>query len=94
MYRVLNEKGSVGILEFSLPNNKIFGPVYMAYLNNFFPLIGSLFGAKEEYRYLGDSISKFPNRDDFIHLMQNAGFKNCRYEELNIGTVIMYRGFK
>lgn len=94
MYRVLNKTGSIGILEFSLPKNKIFGPVYMAYLNNFFPLIGSIFGASEEYRYLGDSISKFPNRDNFINLMQNAGFKNCRYEELNIGTVIMYRGFK
>ncbi len=94
MHRVLNDNGSVGILEFSLPKNKIFGPVYMTYLNKFFPLIGSLFGAGEEYRYLGDSISKFPNRYDFMGLMQNAGFKNCRYEELNIGTVIMYRGDK
>ncbi|NIX14948.1 MAG: ubiquinone/menaquinone biosynthesis methyltransferase [Candidatus Dadabacteria bacterium] len=94
MYRVLNQNGSIGILEFSLPLNKIFGPIYMTYLNKFFPLIGSIFGASEEYRYLGDSISKFPNREEFIVLMQNAGFKNCRYEELNIGTVIMYRGDK
>ncbi|NIP31307.1 MAG: ubiquinone/menaquinone biosynthesis methyltransferase [Candidatus Dadabacteria bacterium] len=94
MHRVLNEKGSIGILEFSLPRNKVFGPVYMTYLNKFFPLIGSLFGASEEYRYLGDSISKFPNRSNFISLMETAGFKDCRYEELNIGTVIMYRGFK
>lgn len=94
MYRVLNNNGSIGILEFSLPQTKIFGPVYMAYLNNFFPIIGSLFGASDEYKYLGDSIIKFPNRNNFISLMENAGFKNCRYEELNIGTVIMYRGFK
>ena len=94
MHRVLNDNGSVGILEFSLPQNKIFGPVYMAYLNKFFPVIGSIFGASEEYRYLGDSISKFPNRDEFINLMQKAGFKNCTYEELNIGTVILYRGHK
>ena len=94
MHRVLDQNGSVGILEFSLPQNKIFGPVYMAYLNNFFPLIGSIFGASDEYRYLGESISKFPNRSKFMSMMENAGFKNCRYEELNIGTVIMYRGFK
>jgi demethylmenaquinone methyltransferase/2-methoxy-6-polyprenyl-1,4-benzoquinol methylase len=94
MYRVLNKKGSVGILEFSLPQNRIFGPIYMAYLNKFFPLIGSIFGASEEYKYLGDSISKFPNRDDFIGLMENVGFKNCYFKELNVGTVVMYRGFK
>jgi len=94
MYRVLNQNGSVGILEFSLPKNKIFGPIYMTYLKNFFPIIGSIFGASDEYKYLGDSIAKFPSRNNFISLMENAGFKNCYYKELNIGTVIMYRGFK
>ena len=94
MYRVLNQKGSVGILEFSLPKNKIFGPIYMTYLKNFFPIIGSIFGASDEYKYLGDSIAKFPSRNNFISLIENAGFKNCYYKELNIGTVIMYRGFK
>lgn len=94
MYRVLNQKGSIGILEFSLPQNRIFGPIYMTYLNNFFPIIGSIFGASDEYKYLGDSIAKFPSRNNFINLMENAGFKNCYFKELNIGTVIMYRGFK
>jgi len=94
MYRVLNQKGSVGILEFSLPQNRIFGPMYMTYLNNFFPIIGSIFGASEEYKYLGDSIAKFPSRNNFINLMEYAGFKNCHFKELNIGTVVMYRGFK
>jgi len=94
MYRVLNQNASIGILEFSLPKNKIFGPIYMTYLKNFFPIIGSIFGASDEYKYLGDSIAKFPSRSNFISLMENAGFKNCYYKELNIGTVIMYRGFK
>ena len=66
----------------------------MTYLNNFFPIIGSLFGASDEYKYLGDSIAKFPSRNNFINLMENAGFKDCYFKELNIGTVIMYRGFK
>jgi len=94
MYRVLNQRGSIGILEFSLPKNRIFKPIYMTYLNNFFPIIGSIFGASDEYKYLGDSIAKFPSRNNFINLMENACFKNCYYKELNIGTVIMYRGFK
>jgi demethylmenaquinone methyltransferase/2-methoxy-6-polyprenyl-1,4-benzoquinol methylase len=94
MYRVLNQRGSIGILEFSLPQNRIFKQIYMTYLNNFFPIIGSIFGASYEYKYLGDSIAKFPSRNNFINLMKNAGFKDCYFKELNIGTVIMYRGFK
>lgn len=94
MYRVLNQKGSIGILEFSLPQNRIFSPIYMTYLNNFFPIIGSIFDASDEYKYLGDSIAKFPSRSNFINLMENAGFKDCYFKELNIGTVIMYMGFK
>ncbi len=94
MYRVITQNGSIGILEFSLPQNRIFKPIYMTYLNNFFPIIGSIFGASDEYKYLGDSIAKFPSRNNFINLMENAGFKNCYFKELNIGTVIMYRGFK
>ena len=90
MNRVLKPGGKIGILEFSLPVHKIFGPVYMYYLNYFLPLIGSILGVKQEYKYLGDSISQFPNRNNFIELMQHAGFKKNLYFELNIGTVILY----
>lgn len=94
MNRVLKPGGKIGILEFSLPVHKIFGPAYMYYLNYFFPLIGSLLGVREEYKYLGDSISNFPNRNNFIELMEKAGFKKNLYFELNIGTVIIYLGRK
>jgi len=94
MNRVLKLGGKVGILEFSLPVHRIFGPLYMNYLNYFFPLIGSILGVREEYEYLGDSISKFPNRDNFVQLMEQAGFVKNVFFELNIGTVIMYLGRK
>ena len=94
MHRVLKQGGKVGILEFALPIHRIFGPVYMKYLNYFFPLIGSLLGVRKEYEYLGDSISKFPNRNKFIELMEQAGFIKSLYFELNIGTVILYLGRK
>lgn len=94
MKRVLKPNGKLGILEFAVPNNKIFGPIYMFYLKQVLPLVASVFNKREEYRYLGDSISKFPERDNFIGLLKEAGFLLEKSIELMIGTVIIYVGFK
>ncbi len=94
MQRVLKPNGKLGILEFAVPNNKIFGPIYMFYLKQVLPLVASVFNKREEYRYLGDSISKFPDRDNFISLLKEAGFLLEKSIELMIGTVIIYVGFK
>ena len=94
MNRVLKTSGKIGILEFSLPQHRIFGPLYMNYLNYFFPFIGSFLGVREEYKYLGDSISKFPNREEFLELMEDVGFQKNVYFEMNVGTVILYLGRK
>lgn len=94
MRRVLKPNGKLGILEFAVPNNKIFGPIYMFYLKQILPLVASVFNKREEYRYLGDSISKFPDRDNFIGLLKEAGFLFEKSIELMIGTVILYVGLK
>jgi len=94
MKRVLKTQGKLGILEFAVPQNKIFGPPYMFYLENVMPFVGSIFGTREEYKYLGDSISEFPNREYFISLLQDAGFVVEKSIELMIGTVIIYIGIK
>ncbi|HEX3037346.1 MAG TPA: bifunctional demethylmenaquinone methyltransferase/2-methoxy-6-polyprenyl-1,4-benzoquinol methylase UbiE [Thermodesulfobacteriota bacterium] len=94
MKRVLKPGGIAGILEFAVPQNKLFGSFYMFYLQNILPFIGSLFGRKEEYKYLGDSTSKFPQRDSFTSLMKQARFKVEKPVELTMGTVILYIGVK
>ncbi|HEX9666906.1 MAG TPA: bifunctional demethylmenaquinone methyltransferase/2-methoxy-6-polyprenyl-1,4-benzoquinol methylase UbiE [Thermodesulfobacteriota bacterium] len=94
MNRVLKPTGKLGILEFAVPNNKIFGPIYMFYLKRVLPLVASVFNKREEYQYLGDSISKFPDRDNFIGLLKEAGFLLEKSIELMIGTVIIYIGIK
>ncbi|MGB7293862.1 MAG: bifunctional demethylmenaquinone methyltransferase/2-methoxy-6-polyprenyl-1,4-benzoquinol methylase UbiE [Thermodesulfobacteriota bacterium] len=94
MKRVLKPKGKLGILEFAVPNNKIFGPIYMFYLKQVLPIVASVFNKREEYRYLGDSISIFPDRDKFIGLLREAGFILEKSIELMIGTVIIYVAFK
>lgn len=94
MKRVLKPKGKLGILEFAVPNNKVFGPIYMFYLKQILPIVASVFNKGEEYRYLGDSISIFPDRDNFTDLLKEAGFDVEKSIELMVGTVIIYVGLK
>ncbi len=94
MKRVLRPGSKVGILEFAVPQNKLFGPVYMFYLRNVLPFIGSFFEKRNEYEYLADSIPKFPQHNNFIALMQKAGFKVKKTIELTMATVIIYIGVK
>lgn len=94
MKRVLKPNGKLGILEFAVPKNRVFGPVYMFYLRQILPLLASSLNKREEYQYLGDSISNFPERENFVSLLTEAGFRLEKLIELMIGTVILYVGFK
>jgi len=94
MKRVLKPGGKIGVLEFAVPQKPFFSPIYMFYIKNILPLIGSIFGRKEEYRYLADSIQRFPQRDSFSKLMNEAGFKVLQSLELTMGAVIIYIGIK
>jgi len=94
MNRILRPGGRIGVLEFAVPQNIVFGPIYMSYLRNLLPLVGSLFGTRGEYEYLADSIPKFPQRKSFLSLMERAGFRAEKSTELTFGTVIVYVGTK
>lgn len=94
MNRVLKNGGVVAILEFTIPKNVIFAPIYLFYFKKFLPFIGSFFGSKKEYKYLSDSTSAFPQREAFIELMKEAQFEPKESIELMIGTVIIYSGIK
>ena len=94
MNRVLRPGGRVGIMEFAIPRNKFFAPVYLFYFRNFLPFIGSLFGTGTEYKYLSESTSAFPQRESFIKLMADAGFRTGKPIELMMGIVIIYTGAK
>jgi len=94
MNRVLKTGGIVAILEFTIPKNAIFAPIYLFYFKKFLPFIGSFFGSKKEYKYLSDSTSEFPQRGAFLNLMKEAQFEAKESIELMIGTVIIYSGIK
>lgn len=94
MNRILKSRGKVGILEFAVPRSRFFSPLYMFYLRNALPLVGSLFGRRDEYKYLAQSISEFPQRRRFTQLMEKAGFRVEKIIELTMGVVVIYIGIK
>jgi demethylmenaquinone methyltransferase/2-methoxy-6-polyprenyl-1,4-benzoquinol methylase len=94
MKRVLRPGGKAGIMEFAIPRNRFFAPVYLFYFRNFLPFVGSLFGTGVEYKYLSESTSAFPQRERFVKLMEDAGFSTGKPVELMMGIVIIYTGVK
>ena len=88
--RVLRENGKLLILEFAIPRNPVFKPLYMFYFRVLMPLVGSIYGRGKEYRYLAESAASFPQRKKFIQDLENAGFRDCRYSELTMGVVALY----
>lgn len=93
MFRVLRVDGIVMILEFSRPDNLPFRSVYHFYFKRILPLFGKLFSKDgSAYGYLPDSVSTFPESDQFLALMNKAGFSNLFQRRLTGGIATIYIG--
>ena len=94
MRRVLRNEGTIAILEFAIPKISLLTSLYLFYFKYIMPFIGSLFGSRKEYKYLSDSTSEFPQREEFKSIMTKAGFRECKYEEQTFGIAVIYTGIK
>lgn len=91
--RALKPGGVAAILEFSTPPNATFHAVYGFYSRNVLPRIGGLLsGASDAYRYLPESVRKFPDADGLAAKMTAAGFRNVSYERMTFGIVALHTG--
>jgi demethylmenaquinone methyltransferase / 2-methoxy-6-polyprenyl-1,4-benzoquinol methylase len=95
MYRVLRPGGMIVVLEFSKPASFPFRNIYQFYFRNVLPFFGRLIsGDKEAYTYLPDSVNAFPEKKEFVALMEAAGFVNCSFDSLTFGVATLYTGIK
>jgi demethylmenaquinone methyltransferase/2-methoxy-6-polyprenyl-1,4-benzoquinol methylase len=93
MRRVLRPGGMVAILEFSTPPNAIFGAIYNLYSRQVLPWIGGMIsGSRDAYRYLPESVRKFPNATELAEKMRDAGFRSVRFEYMTGGIVALHLG--
>ena len=89
-YRVLKPHGRLAILEFSQPQTAWLRALYNFYFFKVLPLVGGLFARRSAYRYLPDSVAKFPCQDEFSGWLKEAGFRQCRYHSLTFGIATLY----
>ena len=95
MYRVLKPGGMIVILEFSKPRKFPVKQVYSIYFNYITPFFGKLFSKdKRAYEYLPESVAAFPDREDFVNLLNKVGFKDTKFESLTFGISSIYTGVK
>jgi demethylmenaquinone methyltransferase / 2-methoxy-6-polyprenyl-1,4-benzoquinol methylase len=94
-YRVLRRGGHFLCLEFSQVDSAALNHIYEAYSFRAIPAIGKLVtGDGEAYRYLVESIRKFPSAEDFRLMIEQAGFARASYTKLSGGIVAIHSGWK
>ena len=94
-FRVLKPGGRLLVLEFSqIPISKL-RKLYDLYSFKAIPRMGKIIaGDSDSYQYLVESIRKFPNQEEFLKLLQAAGFENTKYRNLSLGIAALHSGWK
>ncbi|HEX8533187.1 MAG TPA: bifunctional demethylmenaquinone methyltransferase/2-methoxy-6-polyprenyl-1,4-benzoquinol methylase UbiE [Allosphingosinicella sp.] len=94
-HRVLRIGGRFFCLEFSTPTWPGFKELYDRYSETVVPKIGK-FVAKDEasYRYLVESIRRFPAMDEFKAMITASGFARVSVEPILGGAVAIHSGWK
>jgi demethylmenaquinone methyltransferase/2-methoxy-6-polyprenyl-1,4-benzoquinol methylase len=92
--RVLKPGGRFACLEFSRLAITALEPVYDAYSFQVIPRVGR-YVAKDEaaYRYLAESIRKFPDQETFVRMIREAGFKRAAYRNFAGGVCALHTGW-
>jgi demethylmenaquinone methyltransferase / 2-methoxy-6-polyprenyl-1,4-benzoquinol methylase len=94
-FRVLRRGGRFLCLEFSQVDIAALDKLYAAYSFRAIPTIGRLVtGDGEAYRYLVESIRRFPAAEDFRVMIETAGFERAAYTKLSGGIVAIHSGWK
>lgn len=90
MARVTKDGGRIAILELSEPREGPMGALARFYVRGIVPRVGGTLSGKREYRYLQESIAKFPPPDDFAEKMRAAGLSVLEVTPKMFGAAILF----
>jgi len=94
-HRVLKRGGRFFCMEFSSSDWPGFSNLYDAWASNVIPKIGKAIADDEEsYRYLVESIRRFPKPNAFKAMVADAGFARAAAEPMLGGLVTIHSGWK
>jgi demethylmenaquinone methyltransferase / 2-methoxy-6-polyprenyl-1,4-benzoquinol methylase len=95
MHRVLKIGGRFLCLEFSNVDVPGLDALYELYSFNLVPAIGrAVVGDAEPYRYLVESIRRFPRPNAFADMMRAAGLKRVSHRVMSGGIVALHSGWR
>ncbi len=92
-YRVLKPGGRAIVLELSIPESSWLKTPYLFYFRRILPWLGGIIsGERGAYRYLNQSVERFPQGRDFCLWMEAAGFTRVQAQTLTLGIATVYWG--
>jgi demethylmenaquinone methyltransferase/2-methoxy-6-polyprenyl-1,4-benzoquinol methylase len=95
IYRVLKIGGRFLCLEFSSVDVPGLDRLYDLYSFNVIPAVGrAVTGDADAYRYLVESIRKFPRPEKFAEMIRAAGFRRASFEPMTGGVVALHSGWR
>lgn len=93
--RVLKSGAPLLILEFSKPKVFPVKQIYSFYFKFVLPLLGKMVSKDASaYTYLPNSVEAFPEREQFISILQNLGYIQCKHTSLTFGISSIYIALK
>jgi demethylmenaquinone methyltransferase / 2-methoxy-6-polyprenyl-1,4-benzoquinol methylase len=94
-YRVLKIGGKFACLEFSAVDLPGLDRLYDFYSFNVIPALGrAVTGDAESYRYLVESIRRFPSPQAFAAMMRTASFARVAFQSMSGGIVTLHSGWR
>ncbi len=93
--RVLKPGGKLVVLEFSKPRIPFIRSFYNFYMKIVTPNMGKFFSKnRDAYKYLDESIKKFPEGKEFNIILDKLGYKKTYFKPLSLGICSIYCGEK
>jgi demethylmenaquinone methyltransferase/2-methoxy-6-polyprenyl-1,4-benzoquinol methylase len=94
-WRVLKPGGRFYCLEFSKVTSAPVARAYDAYSERALPFFGRVVARDaESYRYLHESIRRFPPQRELADRMRRAGFARVAWRNMTLGVVALHSGWR